>query len=568
MVDGPDVRMTLNYIIDSSRDKFGDLAAVGMAMEEPITYEEYHDRICALALRMQKEGVKKGDHLAILAENSHNWGAVYLAGVRIGAVCVPILPDLPEADVHHILNEMAVKFLFTTQRQIEKIYDYRGESYGQVITLDDHLGAKGLLQPMQFSRYLEKALGDYREKRIIGEIFDFPDVGEDDLASILYTSGTSGFSKAVMLTHKNLTSNAYAASGLLEVKPGSVFLSILPMSHTYEFTTGFILPLLMVARIAYAGKTPTPAILQNLCAHEKPFAIFAVPLVLEKIYKKRVLPKIEKSWLMRLICRTRTGKKFINKRIGKKLIEFFGGNLILMGVGGASLNPDVEQFLVEAEFPYLVGYGLTESSPLISGGPAGDKNIALGSAGKPIPGVEVKIINADPDTGVGEICACGPNVMKGYYDDPEATAEVVSADGWLSTGDLGLIDEKGNLHIKGRSKNVIVMANGENVYPEAIEHKINAYHWVVESLIVENNGQLNAWIYPDYEIIDDVTEGQSRQQRRVYLQSLLEKMRKELNSQLATASRIAEIYERREPFIKTATHKIKRYLYDGHAKIA
>ena len=568
MVDGPEVRMTLNYIIDSSKNKFGDLAAIGMALEEPITYEEYHDRICALAIRMQKEGLAKGDHIAILAENSHNWGTAYLAGVRIGAVCVPILPDLPEADVHHILNEMKVKILFTTQRQIEKIYDYRGESCGSVITLDDHQGAKGLLQPRQFSSFLEEALADYREKIIVGEAFDFPDVGEDDLASILYTSGTSGFSKAVMLTHKNLTSNAYAASGLLDVKPGSVFLSILPMSHTYEFTTGFILPLLMGARIAYAGKTPTPAILQNLCAHEKPFAIFAVPLVLEKIYKKRVLPKIEKSRVMKLICRTRVGKKFINKRIGQKLIEFFGGELVLMGVGGASLNPDVEEFLIEAEFPYLVGYGLTESAPLIAGGPAGDKTIALGSAGKPIPGVEIKIVDPDPDTGIGEICACGPNVMKGYYNDPDATAEVVSADGWLATGDLGLIDEQGNLHIKGRSKNVIVMANGENVYPEAIEHKINAYHWVVESLIVENNGQLNAWIYPDYESIDDVTAGQNRQQRKEYLQSLLEKMRKDLNSQLPTASRIAEVYERREPFIKTATHKIKRYLYDAHAKIA
>jgi len=568
MVDGPDVRMTLNYIIDSSKNKFGDLAAIGMALEEPITYEEYHDRICALAIRMQKEGIAKGDHVAILAENSHNWGTAYLAGVRIGAVCVPILPDLPEADVHHILNEMKVKILFTTQRQIEKIYDYRGESCGSVITLDDHQGAEGLLQPRQFSGFLEEALADYREKIIVGETFDFPDVGEDDLASILYTSGTSGFSKAVMLTHKNLTSNAYAASGLLEVKPGSVFLSILPMSHTYEFTTGFILPLLMGARIAYAGKTPTPAILQNLCAHEKPFAIFAVPLVLEKIYKKRVLPKIEKSKVMKLICRTRVGKNFIHKRIGKKLIEFFGGELVLMGVGGAALNPDVEQFLIEAEFPYLVGYGLTESAPLIAGGPAGDKTIALGSAGKPIPGVEIKIVEPDPDTGIGEICACGPNVMKGYYNDPDATAEVVSADGWLATGDLGLIDEQGNLHIKGRSKNVIVLANGENVYPEAIEHKINAYHWVVESLIVENNGQLNAWLYPDYESIDEVTAGQSRQQRREYLQSLLEKMRKELNSQLPTASRIAEVYERREPFIKTATHKIKRYLYDAHAKIA
>ena len=569
MTDGSDVRMTLNYIIDSSREKFGDLAAIGMALGEPITYEEFHDRICALALKMQEDmGLAKNDHVAILAENSDNWGVAYLAAVRVGAVCVPILPDLPEADVHHILNEMNVKALFTTQRQIEKIYDYRGNPCGQVITLDDYQSAAGLLQPAQFSEYLEDALGVYRERLIVGESMEFPDVDEDDLASILYTSGTSGFSKAVMLTHKNLTSNAFAASGLLEVKPGSVFLSILPMSHTYEFTAGFILPLLMGARIAYAGKTPTPAILQNLCAHEKPFAIFAVPLVLEKIYKKRVLPKIEKSQVLKLICRIKAGKKFINKRIGRKLIDFFGGNLVLMGVGGASLNPDVEAFLIEAEFPYLVGYGLTESSPLIAGGPAGDPSIVLGSSGKPIPGVEVKIVDPDPESGIGEICVCGPNVMRGYYNDPDATAEVLSADGWLATGDLGLLDDQGNLHIEGRSKNVIVMANGENVYPEAIEHKLNAYQWVVESLIVETNGKLNAWIYPDYESIDDVTAGQNRQQRREYLLGMLEKIRKELNTQLPPASRIAEIFERREPFIKTATHKIKRYLYDGNAKIA
>ena len=568
MSDGTDVRMTLNYIIDSSRDKYGDLAAIGMALAEPITYEEFHDRICSVAARMQEEGVAKGDHIAILAENSDNWGVAYLATVRLGAVGVPILPDLPEADVHHILAEMKVKMIFTTQRQIEKLYDFRGGDSIKIITLDDYQSDEGLAQTDTFSDYLEASLADYREKKVIGDEVVFPEIGEDDVASILYTSGTSGFSKAVMLTHKNLTSNAFAASTLLEIKPGSVFLSILPMSHTYEFTTGFTLPLLVGARIAYAGKTPTPAILQNLCAHEKPYVIFAVPLVLEKIYKKRVQPKIEKSKIMRAICKTGPGRRFINKRIGNKLLEFFGGNLALMGVGGAALNPDVEKFLIESEFPYLVGYGLTESAPLIAGGPAGDKTIALGSAGKPTPGVEVRIDDPDPETGIGQICARGPNVMSGYYNDPDATAEVISDDGWLSTGDLGLIDEKGNVHIKGRSKNVIVLANGENVYPEVIEHKINAYQWVVESLVVEYNGQLNAWVYPDYESVDEVTEGQSRQQRRAYLEKLLEDMRREVNQQLPKSARIADVYERREPFIKTATHKIKRYLYEGNAKIA
>jgi long-chain acyl-CoA synthetase len=354
----------------------------------------------------------------------------------------------------------------------------------------------------------------------------------------------------------------------MTIEPGSVFLSILPISHTYEFTAGFVLPLLVGARIAYAGKTPTPAILQNLCKHEKPCVIFAVPLVLEKIYKKRVLPNIEKSRLLGLLYRSSSGRKFVNRRIGRKLLDFFGGNLKMMGVGGAALNPEVEKFLVEAKFPFLIGYGQTESSPLIAGGPFGDKTIAIGSTGKPIPGVEVKIEGAAPDTGIGEIYARGPNIMKGYFDDADTSAEVLTSDGWLATGDLGLLDAEGNLHIKGRCKNIIVMANGENVYPEAIEHRLNAYYWVVESLVVEDNGRLNAWIYPDYEYIDEMTAGQSRKQRHHHLEALLEETRKEVNATLAPASRLAEVFERREPFIKTATHKIKRYLYDRYAKIA
>lgn len=566
MISGPDVRMTLNFILDSSREKYGDLAAVGMAMEEPITYEEFHDRICALAARLQQEGIKKGDRIALLAENSHHWGTAYLSIVRLGAVAVPILPDLPEADVHHILNEMKAKVIFTTQRQVEKLYDLRSERLLKLITLDNYSGTEGLLAVDPFGSYCDAALADYREKKVLGERLEFPDIKEDDLASILYTSGTSGFSKAVMLTHKNLTSDAYAASTLMEVKPGSVFLSILPMSHTYEFTAGFILPLLMGARIAYAGKTPTPAILQNLCAHEKPLVIFAVPLVLEKIYKKRVLPKIEKSRLLSFAYRFAPVRRRINRKIGRTLRAFFGGNLAMMGVGGAALNPDVEKFLDEAEFPYLVGYGLTEASPLIAGGPHGDATIAIGSTGKPIPGVDVKIADPDSETGIGEILARGPNVMKGYYNDEDATLEVLSPEGWLATGDLGCFDEQGNLHIKGRCKNIVVLASGENIYPEAIEHKINAAHWVVESLVVESDGKLVAWVYPDYEYIDEATAGQTRAQRREFVDNLLETLRKDVNVQLPLTSRIADVVERREPFSKTATHKIKRYLYDKHAR--
>ncbi len=557
---GVEVGMTINYVIDSSCSKYQDMPAIGMAMEQPLTYGDFHVRIIALAACLRDEGVAKGDHIAILGENSHNWGIAYLAIVRLGAIAVPILPDLPESDVHHILNEMQVKALFTTQKQIEKIYELRRELTGPIITMDDYDGEIAVVTLRTFSSYLAGAL---EKLRGMPEEPVFPPVGEDDLASILYTSGTSGYSKAVMLSHKNLTANAYAASSLMPIEPGSVWLSILPMSHTYEFTCGFMLPLLCGGRIAYAGKTPTPAILQKLCGYEKPFAIFAVPLVLEKIYKKRVLPQVEKSGLLKLICKIGPGRRFIYRKIGKKLRTFFGGNLQLMGVGGAALNPEVEQFLHEAKFPYLVGYGMTESAPLIAGGPAGDKTIAIGSTGKPIPGVQVKIADPDPQTGIGEITVCGPNVMQGYYNDAESTSAVLSPDGWLATGDLGFFDERNNLHVRGRLKNVIVLASGENVYPEAIEHKINTWNWVVESLVVENNGQVEAWVYPDYEFIDEATSGSSRTDRRTYIENLLETMRLELNEQLAKSSRLSKVFERREPFIKTATHKIKRYLYSG-----
>lgn len=286
---------------------------------------------------------------------------------------------------------------------------------------------------------------------------------------------------------------------------------------------------------------------------------------MEKIYKKRVLPAIEKNKILNYVCRFKFGRKMIYRKIGKKLLHFFGNNLEVLGIGGAAINPDVEIFLRDAGFPYLVGYGLTESAPLISGGPQGDPSIAIGSSGKPIPGVEVRISNPNTDTGIGEIQAKGGNIMKGYWKDDESTSETITDDGWLCTGDMGILDEVNNLHILGRSKSVIVLASGENIYPEAIEHKLNSYPFVVESLVVDNNGVLETWIYPDYEFIDAETTGQSRQQRHKYIMEHLEQMRTEVNDQLPMTSKLSRVVERREPFIKTATHKIKRYLYsDNH----
>ncbi len=549
----------LNTLLDTSCKKYADYNALGMALETPLTYQQLHEHVYVLAAYLRSCGVQSGDRIAILAENSHNWGIVYLAVVRLGAVCVPILPDLPEADVHHILSEMACDIVFITKRQIEKIYDLK-IACSRVVTLDDYQDASNIVGVIPFSTFLAEA-GEAFSADYSAGILEFAEVGSEQLASILYTSGTSGFSKAVMLSHANLCANAFSTASVITLSPGAVFLSVLPISHTYEFTVGFIMPLIKGGCVLYAGKTPTPMVLQKLCARERPHVMLVVPLIMEKIYKKRVMPAVEKSKVLSLLCRFGMGRRMVYKKIGNQLLTFFGGRLQVMGIGGAALNPEVESFLRDAGFPFLIGYGLTESSPLIAGGPTGDSRIAPGSAGKPVPGVEVRIDDRHPASGIGEIVARGNNIMMGYWNDPEATNETLTDDGWLKTGDLGLLDDLGNLHIKGRSKSVIVLANGENVYPEAIEHKLNTYPVVVESLVIENRNMLEAWIYPDYEFVDAQTQGQSRQQRHEYIQASLEQMRKEVNESQGGASRLSRIIERRDPFIKTATHKIKRYLY-------
>ncbi len=553
--------VSLNTLFDTSCRKYANLNAVGMALGTPLTYQQLHDRVFVLAAHLRSSGVEFGDRVAILAENSHNWCTVYLAIVRLGAVCVPILPDLPEADVHHILSEMECDVLFLTQRQIEKIYDLE-QKVSLVLTLDDYEDDSDLVKLTTFSVFLAAA-HDTFDGELQAGILKFPEVDGGHLASILYTSGTSGFSKAVMLSHKNLCANGYSCSSVITLSPGAVFLSVLPVSHTYEFTVGFVMPMIKGGCVLYAGKTPTPMVLQKLCGRERPHVLLVVPLIMEKIYKKRVLPAVEKSKLLSLACRFDFGRRLVYRKIGAKLHQFFGGRLEVMGIGGAALNPEVESFLRDAGFPFLAGYGLTESSPLIAGGPKDDPTVALGSVGKPVPGVDVRIDDPDPVTGIGEILAQGPNIMQGYWHDPEVTNETFTDDGWLKTGDLGMLDELGNLYIKGRSKSVIVMANGENVYPEAIEHKLNTFPLVVESLVVENRNMLEAWIYPDYEFIDAETRGQNRQQRHAYITAKLDRIRKEVNAQLSSTSRLFRVLERREPFIKTATHKIKRYLYSA-----
>lgn len=552
---------TINDLIASSVQKFGNRPAIGFAFKKPLSYDEFSQRIKSIAALLKNDGVKKGDKVVILAENSPNWGTVYLAAVRLGAIAVPILPDFLDSDVHHIINEVKPKALFSTKNQVEKLYEVHDKNLERVITLDNYSCDSCILKSIPYKEYLAKA--DDLPKSLFEDIDKNTDsISEDDIASLIYTSGTSGHSKAVLLTHKNLVSNVRSINqGVCPIEIDWTFLSILPMSHTYEFTIGFMLPISKGCKIVYAGKSPSPKILEQICKKEQPSIIGIVPMVIEKIYKKRILAKIESSRILKTVTRFSVVRKKIYKKIASKLLDFFGGNLKLLAIGGAPLNHDVEKFLYESGFPYLVGYGLTETSPLLAAGPFRNPSLAIGSTGKAIPGVEIKIVGPDPETGIGEIYARGPNVMKGYYNNPEETDKTITTEGWLATGDLGSVDEHDNLTIKGRSKSVIVLSSGENIYPEAIEEKINSEIHTVESLVTDKENQLEAWVYLDYDLIDAETEGKSQQEKLEYIQEILQKIKESINPQLPKYSKIARVIERQEPFIKTATHKIKRYLY-------
>lgn len=550
---------TLNLLLEDSCKSFSSRPAAGLAFQPPLRYEEFYKKALDIAVLLKDRGIKKGDRVAILADNSPQWGMAYFGIVRLGAVAVPILPDFPEADVKHILIEAGAKILFTNQRQLEKLYELHTAKLKNVITLDDAADPNNLMETLPFSRFLAAAKDLPEKKHILGADPAAP----DDIASIIYTSGTSGHAKAVMLSHNNFISNVRSTLSIFPDEPvhGWTFLSILPMSHAYEFTTSFLVPLATGSRIVYAGKTPTPTVLERICRQEQPTIMCMVPMVMEKIYKKKVLPAITANVLMRTAMKLPLVRRKILQKIGNKLQIFFGGKLKFVAIGGAALNIEVERFLAEAGFPYLIGYGLTEASPLVSAGPCGDPTIALGSAGKPVQDVLVRISKPDPETGLGEILVKGPNVMQGYRGNPEATAEILSPDGWLSTGDLGFLDEQGNLSIKGRSKSVIVLSHGENIYPETIEEKINAFQHVVESVVREHNNRLEALIYLDYELIDSETRGKDQARQLEHIDEILAEIKKQVNQQLPQYAQLAKTSEHREPFTKTATHKIKRYLY-------
>jgi long-chain acyl-CoA synthetase len=556
--------LTLTNLLKESCTRYSGSTALTFTDEPPITYAELFNQVNHLTEFLRIRGVEPGDRVAVLGENSPQWGIAYFAVTTMGAVIVPILPEFHTSEIHHILRHSGSKVIFVSERYYYKIEELEFAEFSSVILLNDF----SILNPQTSKATLRKLIADGSHElyKIRNLVFNFvgikhKQVDEDDIASIIYTSGTMGHSKGVMLTHKNIVWNAMASIKIPNINHQDRMLSVLPMAHVYECTLGLIIPILGGASVYYIKKPPTAAVLLPALTQVRPTAILTVPLLIEKIYRSKVYPEIKKKAVLRMAYKVPALRKSINKMAGKKLKVTFGGEVRFFGIGGSKLSAEVERFLREAEFPYAIGYGLTETSPLVAGSDAAHTKFR--STGPCVEGLEVKIDNPDPETGFGEIIVRGPSVMKGYYKDDERTAEVLSPDGWFHTGDLGSCDKDGYLYIQGRLKNVILGPSGENIYPEAIESIINKSDEVLESLVFNENTQLVARICLDYEKLDiefseqKLAESQIKQQ----VADRLENIRKTVNEQVSSFSRIGRVIEQKEPFEKTPTQKIKRYLY-------
>jgi long-chain acyl-CoA synthetase len=530
------------------------------------SYEELDRATQHVAMMLHSAGVGKSNNVALLAENSPHWGIAYFGTLICGATTVPILPDFRAVEVRSILEHAGAKTVFVSGKLISRLNEGLPETVEMVINTDDfqllEVNKGVVAEPAGTPGVLTKLEED---SRISVDDKGFYEADEEDLASIIYTSGTTGRSKGVMLTHTNLLSNAVQSGTVHKVVPEDRFLSLLPLAHTLESTVGMLVTLLNGAMVQYIDKPPTAAYLGPILKKLKPTTLLTVPLIIDKIYRATIKPKLSKSAPMRLLMKFGPTRKVLSKAAVKKLMDFFGGHIRFFGVGGAPLAPDVEKFLLEGGFPYAIGYGLTETSPMVSGfSPA---NPVFHSVGKAMEGVSVRIDNPDPLTKEGEIVVKGSNVMKGYYKDEEKTREVFTDDGYFRTGDLGIMNEKGIIYIKGRSKNMILGPNGENIYPEEIEAVINSRAIVSESLVMEYKGKLTARVHLKMEefeeqfhhLKENAVEFQKHVQEKA--EEVLDELMVHVNQQVARNSKLQLIILQVTPFEKTATHKIKRFLY-------
>lgn len=530
---------TLSRLFEYATTAFAKRPALAFADGSQIyTYADFRQKSIELAHIFSRYGLNAGDRIAILSQNMPNWTVSLFSIVAFGRVAVPILPDSSESEVTNILNHSECKAIFISQRMMPKLSDDVRKNLTLIIDMDT-------LEIIQRDDSAFTCDGWGKEP------------SPDDLAMVIYTSGTSGKAKGVMLSHRNFCQNVVAAWHAQKANKKDRWLSILPMSHTYEMSFSVLYPLFVGGCVYHIKKLPTPTILIDTMKKVRPTIMCSVPLIIEKIYKSSIVPTIEHSRVLSWMRKKMPHLLFY--LIGKRLYKTFGGKLKFFGIGGSKLDPAVEDFLIKARFPYAIGYGLTETAPLITNACVGKTKV--GSIGVPAYNVQVKLQNVNPETGEGEIIAKGDNVMLGYYKDPERTRGVLTDDGWFRTNDLACVDSKGRYYIKGRLNNMILGPSGENIYPEEIEQVINNFGGVNESLVMERDGKLVALVKFDDNVLnwDQASEDKFFENLQAKKKAVLDYV----NKHVGKSSKVNTVEVVKENFEKTATHKIRRFKYKG-----
>lgn len=500
------------------------------------TYQTFKGKCDSLSKRLTQYGIGAGDKVAILSQSMPNWSVAFFSAVPFGRIAIPILPDSSENEITNIVNHSESKVLFVSQRLASKV----SQEVKDKMTLIFDMDTFEILKSDD-----EKFTCDGRTANPT----------PDDIATIIYTSGTTGSAKGVVLSHRNLSSNVITCYHACKRTEKDRWLSVLPMAHTLEMTLSMLYPMYCGATVYYLPKPPVASLLMKALKIVKPTTMLTVPMIIEKVYKGSVLPTIQKSRTLRWMNEHMHG--LMCKIIGMKIKKTFGGHMSFYGIGGAKLDPEVERFLLKARFPYAIGYGLTETSPLLGYAMHGWR--AVGSFGYPVYNVKLKLHNVDPQTGEGEVVAKGPNVMLGYYKDPVRTKSVFTEDGWFRTSDIAIQDEKGRFYIKGRNSNMILGPSGENIYPEEIENVINNVEGVSESIVVERDGRLVALVQP----LENYIEWNDKGEDKFYevIDSWKEKVLKVVNKSVNKSSQVSSVEVMKEPFEKTATQKIRRFKY-------
>lgn len=540
--------------IEESLKNHWDYPALSDYKAEPKYYSFVAKQIAKAHIFFEECGIKKGDKIALCGRNSANWAISFFSIITYGAVAVPILHEFKPEAVHHLVNHSEAKLLFVGDVVWESLDEKKMDGLNGIILLTDFSLVSSNCAPCKraFQRIEEKFRKKY-PKGFRREDVKYERENINDLAIINYTSGTTSLSKGVMLSYKAINSNLiFATEELPEMTAGMNIISMLPMAHMYGMAFEIIFEFMVGMHIHFLTRVPSPKIIAEAFESVKPDLIIAVPLIIEKIYKSKIKPMIDKT-LVKILLNTPIIDTIIKNKILTSINNAFGGKFNQIIIGGAALNQEVETFFKNLGLRYTIGYGMTECSPIITY--SNWKEFKQGSCGKVTTNMQIKIDSPDSENIVGEIMVKGDHVMMGYYKNPEATSAVLSEDGWLRTGDLGLIDKDGYLFIKGRSKNMILGASGQNIYPEEIEDKLNSMEYVMESIVLEQEGKLVAMVYLNQDMLD------KEKIDIVHSKSIIRKIKEELNKELPAYSQISYIYLQEEEFEKTPKRSIKRYLY-------